>query len=62
METMATKKILTVRQAARAYGLPEFAVRNWCKRGEIRHVMSGTRIYLVPGAIEEFLSKGAGKH
>ena len=62
MEQTATKqieKLYTIRGAAKATGAPEFALRNWCKRGEIRHVKAGTRVYLTLDAIQEFLTKGA---
>ncbi len=42
-------------------GLPEFALRGWCKRGEIQHLKSGSRVYLLPGAVEAFLERGAAR-
>ena len=59
MERTAAKRVYTVREAAEAYGLPEYAVRNWCKRGEIRHLKAGNRIYISPEAIESFITGGA---
>jgi excisionase family DNA binding protein len=64
VETAATQtptnKIYTIRQAAQATGAPEFALRNWCKRGEIRHVKAGNRVYLTLEAIEDFIRNGGG--
>jgi excisionase family DNA binding protein len=54
----AVKTIYTIREAAKRTGTPEFALRNWCKRGDVRHVKSGNRVYLTIEAIEEFLTKG----
>lgn len=61
MEKTATKRLLTIREVARAYGLPEYALRGWCKRGEIQHLKSGSRVYLLPGTVEAFLERGAAK-
>jgi len=55
-----TKTIYTIREAAKQTGTPEFALRNWCKRGDIRHVKSGNRVYLTLEAVEGFLTKGGG--
>jgi excisionase family DNA binding protein len=55
----STKKIFTIREAAEACGLPEYALRNWCKRGEIRHVKAGKRVYLTLEAVEAFFGGGA---
>ena len=56
--TQATKTIMTIREAAKAYSMPEFALRNWCKRGQLLHLKAGNRVYLTPGAIEEFIRTG----
>ena len=55
--TQNKKPIMTIREAAKAFNLPEFAVRNWCKSGVLYHLKAGNRIYLTTGAIEEFLKK-----
>jgi hypothetical protein len=57
----AGTKIYTIRGAAKASGKPEFALRNWCKRGDIRHVKAGNRVYLTLDAIEEFVKSGGAK-
>lgn len=56
--TQTDKTIMTIREAAKAFNLPEFAVRNWCKRGELQHLKAGSRVYLPAVAIEDFLLKG----
>lgn len=59
MNAMQTEKtIMTIREAAKAFNLPEFAVRNWCKCGALQHLKAGSRVYLTAGAIEDFLMKG----
>jgi hypothetical protein len=58
----AEKRIYTIKEAARFYGLPEFALRNWCKTGDLNHLKAGTRVYLTPAAIEELLAKGGAKN
>lgn len=58
METKATNKLYTIREAAKETGVPEFALRNWCKRGEIQHLKAGSRIYLTLIAIEDFIKTG----
>jgi excisionase family DNA binding protein len=60
VQTTAAKTLLTIRQAARAFGLPEYALRNWAKAGHLPHLKAGSRVYLVPAAIEAFLA-GAAK-
>lgn len=56
--TQTDKTIMTIREAAKAFYLPEFAVRNWCKRGELQHLKAGSRVYLTAEAIEDFLMRG----
>jgi excisionase family DNA binding protein len=60
VEAMRAKPILTIREAAKAFSMPEFALRSWCKRGELRHIKAGNRVYLTAQAIEEFIG-GAAK-
>ena len=56
--TVEQKAIYTIKEAARAFGLPEFALRNWCKTGQLHHLKAGSRVYLTAGAVDEFLQKG----
>jgi hypothetical protein len=56
------KAVYTIRQAAQNFGLPEFALRNWCKAGQVQHLKSGNRVYLTAQAVEEFLQKGDTAH
>jgi len=60
-EAQAVSKLYTIREAARETGVPEFALRNWCKRKEIRHLKAGTRFYLTLDAISAFVSGGAAQ-
>jgi DNA-binding transcriptional MerR regulator len=56
------KTVYTIRQAAQTFGLPEFALRNWCKAGQVQHLKSGNRVYLTAQAVEQFLQKGDTAH
>ncbi len=58
METTSTNKLYTIRGAAKETGVPEFALRNWCKRGEIQHLKAGTRVYVTLSAINDFIANG----
>ena len=42
-EVMDAPRMLTIREAARTGILPEHAIRQGVKRGEIPHIMIGTR-------------------
>jgi hypothetical protein len=57
-----TQKLYTIRGAAQATGNPEFALRNWCKNGEIKHVKAGSRVYVTIEAINEFIQAGGVKN
>lgn len=49
---------MTIRQAARAYGFPEHAVRTLVKRGEFPIVQTGNRVYILPHVFEGYLQSG----
>ena len=49
---MTDYKLLTIRQAAQRYGLPQNAVRTWVKTGELQSIKSGSRTYIHPAAIK----------
>ena len=55
---METKTVFTIREAAKAYCIPEFALRNWCKRGQLQHLKAGNRVYLTPVILENFIKTG----
>ena len=61
MET-ATKTILTVRQAAREYGFPEFGLRNLIKRGAFPVISCGNRSYISRTVLEDYITKGGEKY
>jgi len=52
------KTIMTIREAAKAYSIPEFALRNWCKCGQLQHLKAGNRVYLTPAIVEDFIKTG----
>ena len=61
MKANEANKLYTIRGAAKETGRPEFALRNWCKKGDIRHVKSGNRVYLTLEAIDEFIQGRGAK-
>lgn len=61
MET-TTKTIMTIKQAAREYGFPEFGLRNLIKRGAFPVIRCGNRSYITRTVFEDFLQKGGEKY
>lgn len=58
---MTEKKLLTIRETARRYHLPECAVRRWAKTGELTSVKSGSRAYIIPASVDLMLDLHAGQ-
>jgi len=52
---MTERKLLTIRETAQRYGIPECAVRRWAKTGELSTIKSGSRVYIVPASVEQLL-------
>ncbi|NLM71147.1 MAG: helix-turn-helix domain-containing protein [Synergistaceae bacterium] len=61
MET-DTKTIMTIRQAAREYGFPEYAIRTLTKRGAFPVIQVGKRCYIVRQVFEDYLQKGGERY
>ena len=61
MET-ATTTILTVRQAAREFGFPEFGLRNLIKRGAFPVIRCGNRCYISRTVLGDYIAKGGEKY
>jgi len=57
-----TKTIMTIRQAAREYGFPEYGLRNLIKRGAFPVIRCGNRSYITRNAFEEFIQKGGERY
>jgi hypothetical protein len=58
VNTTINKQILTIRETAKAYGVAEFAVRNWTKAGAFPVLKAGSRCYINRNVFEQFLTKG----
>lgn len=50
--------ILSVRRVAELLGVPQYTVRDLCRRGLLGHVRQGRRIWITRPAIERFLNGG----
>lgn len=55
---MNEKKILTIKEAAREYGFPEFGLRGIIKKGRIPVIQCGSRCYITRAVFEAYLEKG----
>ena len=55
---MENLKPLTIKQAAREYSFPEFAIRTLVKTGAFPVVKCGTRVYIIRNTFEDYLQKG----
>ncbi|MCD7712341.1 MAG: helix-turn-helix domain-containing protein [Firmicutes bacterium] len=55
---MNKKSALTIKETAREYGFPEYAIRTLVRRGAFPVVQCGNRCYIVRSVFEEYLQKG----
>jgi hypothetical protein len=55
---MSGQNLLTIKQAAAAYGLPEFGLRGLVKRRAFPVIQCGTRCYVTRAVLEAYLEKG----
>ena len=55
---MEQKAALTIKQTAKEYNFPEFAIRTLVKRGAFPVVQVGNRCYIVRSVFEDYLQKG----
>ena len=51
-------EVMTIKQAAKKYGLPEYAVRTLVKKKAFPVIQSGRRCYISQEAFEEYLRRG----
>ena len=58
---MEQKKALTIRETAREFNFPEFAIRTLVKRGAFPVIQVGTRCYIDRDIFAEYLKTG-GEH
>jgi hypothetical protein len=57
-QTDREKQVLTIREAAKRYGFPEFGLRNLIKRGAFPTIACGNRHYITVAVIERFIETG----
>ena len=55
---MDSKKILTIKQAAKIYGFAEFGLRGLVKRGAFPVIRCGNRCYIAQAVLEAYIEKG----
>ena len=59
---MEEKTALTIKETAKEYHFPEFAIRTLVKRGAFPVIQVGNRCYIVRGVFEEYLKTGGEKY
>jgi len=57
-QTQNSKRILTIKEAAKAYSFPEYTLRRLVKEGAFPVIQAGKRAYIVRERFEEFLGTG----
>lgn len=56
------KKLMTIREAAKAYYLPEHALRRWVKEKKVDARYSGRKALICVEALNNFLKKGGDSY
>ena len=59
---MEKKPALTIKETAREFQFPEFAIRTLVKRGDIPVIQVGNRCYIVRDVFSEYLRKGGAAY
>lgn len=55
---MKEKPAMTIKETAREFQFPEFAIRSLVKRGAFPVLQVGNRVYIVREVFAEYLKKG----
>lgn len=55
---MEEKQALTIKETAKAFSFPEYAIRTLVKRGAFPVVQVGNRCYIVRSVFENYLKTG----
>ncbi len=55
-------KLMPIRMAAKAYYLPEHALRRWVKEHKVDARYSGRKALVCIESLEKFISKGGDQH
>jgi hypothetical protein len=56
------KTALTIKETAKAFNFPEYAIRTLAKRGAFPVIQVGKRCYIVRSIFEEYLKTGGEKY
>jgi len=56
------KTALTIKETAKAFNFPEYAIRTLIKRGAFPVIQVGNRCYIVRSIFEEYLKTGGEKY
>ena len=59
---MEERKALTIKETAKEFSFPEFAIRTLVKRGAVPVVQVGNRCYIVRDVFAEYLKTGGAKY
>ena len=59
---MEEKTALTIKETAKNFNFPEYAIRTLVKRGAFPVVQVGNRCYIVRSIFEEYLKTGGKKY
>lgn len=59
---MEERKALTIKETAKEFSFPEFAIRTLVKRGAFPVVQVGNRCYIVRDVFAEYLKTGGAKY
>lgn len=59
---MEERKALTIKETAKKFSFPEFAIRTLVKRGAFPVVQVGNRCYIVRDVFAEYLKTGGEKY
>ena len=61
-QRMEQKPALTIRETAKEYNFPEYAIRTLVKRGAFPVIQVGSRCYITREAFAEYLKKGGARY
>lgn len=59
---MKEKPALTIKETAREFQFPEFAIRTLVKRGAFPVIQVGSRVYIVREVFADYLQKGGAAY
>lgn len=59
---MKEKPALTIKETAKEFQFPEFAIRTLVKRGAFPVIQVGSRVYIIREVIADYLQKGGAAY